>query len=104
MAGRLPVLAQKAPLDLGPHVERRLTARDAARVARLHEGPDLGSQLLVRRRSLERREVQGGPPAGRAAGVGGLELLLDLLVAEWVVRRLDGLAVERHVAATDVVV
>ncbi len=43
MAGRLPILARQTPLDLGVHIERRLAARDPARVGRLHERPDLGA-------------------------------------------------------------
>ena len=84
MGGRLPILTGKAPFDLGLDVERLEPARDPARVAGFDERAHLGAQLVVGR-ALERVELERRAAVRGPAGVGRLQQLPDLLVAERVV-------------------
>src|SRR5690349_5113003 len=87
MARRLPRELAELTLDLGLDVQRFLPAGDPARVARLHERPDLLHDLGIPRRGRPRElpelllDVDLRLAAGRAARVAGLEHLPDLVVA-----------------------
>src|SRR5687767_3067591 len=87
MARSLPREVAELAFDLGLHVERLLTARDAAGVARLDQLADLVGYPGIGRggRPGERPQllldVDGRLAAGGAAGVARLEHLADLVVA-----------------------
>src|SRR3954463_13120546 len=85
MGRRLPSQVAQATLDLRVDVERRLAARDAARVAGLDQCAELLADAGIGGRPGQvaelRLDVERRLAAGDAAGVAGGEHLADLGVA-----------------------